>query len=104
MVCFQTKNPNLGLFWRALDWKMFVYILLPFGIFCGDVGYFVTILYSFGTFFPVWVSCTNKNLATLSGTLVSIDKLGAEMKAHLIFIPWRFKACHHWALSTCRVT
>jgi hypothetical protein len=26
------------------------------------------------------------------------------MKAHLIFIPWRFKACHHWALSTCRVT
>jgi hypothetical protein len=23
------------------------------------------VLYSFGTFFPVWVSCTKKNLATL---------------------------------------
>jgi hypothetical protein len=21
MVYFQTKNPNLGKFWRALDWK-----------------------------------------------------------------------------------
>jgi hypothetical protein len=25
MVCFQTKNPNLRKFWRALDWKMFIY-------------------------------------------------------------------------------
>jgi hypothetical protein len=24
MVYFQTKNPNLGKFWRALDWKMLV--------------------------------------------------------------------------------
>jgi hypothetical protein len=24
MVCFQTKNPNLGKFWRVLQWKMFV--------------------------------------------------------------------------------
>jgi hypothetical protein len=22
MVCFRTKNPNLGKFWRALEWKM----------------------------------------------------------------------------------
>jgi uncharacterized protein (DUF779 family) len=22
MVCFPTKNTNLGKFWRALDWKM----------------------------------------------------------------------------------
>jgi hypothetical protein len=43
-------------------------ILWPFGIFYGDLGYFVTILYilcSFGTFFPVLVSCTKNNLATL---------------------------------------
>jgi hypothetical protein len=37
MVCFQTQNPNLGKFWRALDCKMVVYfmvilyILWPFG-------------------------------------------------------------------------
>jgi hypothetical protein len=36
-VFFQTKNPNLGKFWRALEWKMLVYfmaiwyILWPFG-------------------------------------------------------------------------
>jgi hypothetical protein len=42
MVCFQTKNPNLGKFWRALERKMFVYvfmtkynILQPFGIIYG---------------------------------------------------------------------
>jgi hypothetical protein len=39
MVCFQTKNPNLGKFGKALEWKMLVYfiviwnILLSFGIF-----------------------------------------------------------------------
>jgi hypothetical protein len=40
----------------------------PFGIFYGYFGYFVTIRYilcSFGTFFPVLVSYTNENLATL---------------------------------------
>jgi hypothetical protein len=25
MVCFQTKNPNLGKFWRVLQWKVMVY-------------------------------------------------------------------------------
>jgi hypothetical protein len=25
MVCIQTKNPNLGKFWRVLQWKMLVY-------------------------------------------------------------------------------
>jgi hypothetical protein len=27
MVCFQTKNPNLGKFWRVLHWKMLVYFM-----------------------------------------------------------------------------
>jgi hypothetical protein len=27
MVYFQTKNPNLGTFWRALEWKMLVYFM-----------------------------------------------------------------------------
>jgi hypothetical protein len=25
MVSFQTKNPNLDIFWSALDWKMLIY-------------------------------------------------------------------------------
>jgi hypothetical protein len=68
MVYFQTKNPNLGKFWRVLDWKKFISFLWPFGTFYGYLGYFTTIwyiLYSFVTFGPVLVSCTKKNLATL---------------------------------------
>jgi hypothetical protein len=39
MVSFQTKNPNLGIIWGTLEWKMFVYFLViwyivqPMGIF-----------------------------------------------------------------------
>jgi hypothetical protein len=58
MVCFQTKNPNLGKFWMALEWKMQVYfmviwnILQSFGIFyekfgkcCGNLVYFPSFWY-----------------------------------------------------------
>jgi hypothetical protein len=44
------------------------FILWPFGIFYGDLGYFITIWYilnSFGSFFSVLVSRTKENLATL---------------------------------------
>jgi hypothetical protein len=27
MVYFQTKNPNLGQFWNALDWRMVIYFM-----------------------------------------------------------------------------
>jgi hypothetical protein len=27
MVSFQTKNPNLGIFWETLEWKMLLYIM-----------------------------------------------------------------------------
>jgi hypothetical protein len=63
MVSFQTKNPNLGKFWRALDWKMLTYFMAiwnishTFGIFYVNVFvhlvHFVFIWYilcSFGTF------------------------------------------------------
>jgi hypothetical protein len=38
----QTENPNLGKFWRALQWKALVY-LLPFGLFHGQLVNFNTI-------------------------------------------------------------
>jgi hypothetical protein len=53
MVSFQTKNPNLGKFWRALDWKMLIYfmaiwnILQTFGIFYDRLVNFVFIWYIF---------------------------------------------------------
>jgi hypothetical protein len=59
IVCFQTKNPNFGKFWRTLDWKMLIYfmvirdILWSFGIFYGHLGYFMEIwdiVWPFGTF------------------------------------------------------
>jgi hypothetical protein len=51
MVYFQTKNPNLGKFWRALEWKMLVYfmtiwnILRQFGITYGRFVKVVVIWY-----------------------------------------------------------
>jgi hypothetical protein len=56
MVCFQTKNPNLGKFWKALLWKILVYfmtissILWPLEIFYFHLVYFVVILYIFPRF------------------------------------------------------
>jgi hypothetical protein len=53
MVCSQTKNPNLGKFWRELDWKMFIYfmaiwnILWRFGIFYDHLVHFGFIGYIF---------------------------------------------------------
>jgi hypothetical protein len=32
MVSFQTKNPNLGIFWRILELKMLLYILVIWNI------------------------------------------------------------------------
>jgi hypothetical protein len=67
MVYFQTKNPNLGKFGRALDWKMFIYfmailnILKSFGIFYDHLVYFVVMWY----IFPSLGFCIKKNLATL---------------------------------------
>jgi hypothetical protein len=51
MVSFQTKNPNLGKFWRALDGKMLICfraiwnILRIFGIFYDHLVQFVFIWY-----------------------------------------------------------
>jgi hypothetical protein len=68
MVCFfQAKNPNLGKYFRALDWKMLMYfmaignILRAFVNFHDHLEHFVLIWY----IFPVLVSRTKKNLATL---------------------------------------
>jgi hypothetical protein len=53
---FQTKNPNLGKFWRVLQWKILVYFMIiwsisrPFEIFCGHLVYFVVIWYIFPHF------------------------------------------------------
>jgi hypothetical protein len=67
MVCFQTKNHNLGKICRFSDWKMLTYfmaiwkILWTCGIFYDHLAHCVFIWY----IFLVSVSCTNKNLATL---------------------------------------
>jgi hypothetical protein len=51
MVYFQTKKPNLGNFWRVLQWNMLVYftaicyILWTFGIFYGQLVNFMDIWY-----------------------------------------------------------
>jgi hypothetical protein len=43
MVCFQTIDPNLGKFWRILQWKMLVYFIDPWSI----LRFFCYILWTF---------------------------------------------------------
>jgi hypothetical protein len=56
MAYFQTKNPNLGKFWRVLQWKMLKYfmvkwsILWPFGILSSHLVYIMAIWYIFPSF------------------------------------------------------
>jgi hypothetical protein len=59
MVYFKAKN--LGKFWRFLQWKILVHFmaiysfLLPFGIFCGHLVYFVAIWYTYLVYFvAIW--------------------------------------------------
>jgi hypothetical protein len=53
MVYFQTKSPNLGKFWRALEWEMLVYfmtiwnILWTFGMLHDHMVRFVFVGYIF---------------------------------------------------------
>jgi hypothetical protein len=61
MVCFPTKNPNLGKFLRVLQWKMLAYlldiwsILRPFGIFYRHLINFVVLWY-FGKIWQSWLT------------------------------------------------
>jgi hypothetical protein len=71
-VYIQTKSSkNLCKFWMVLQWKKLVYfmaiwcILLPFGIFCGHLEYYIVVWY----IFPRFGMLHQKNLATLKITL-----------------------------------
>jgi hypothetical protein len=68
MVCFQTKNTNLGKFWRVLRWKTLVYFeVIWSNLWPSGHRYFTVIWYNF----PVLVSRKQKNLATLPLTIKS---------------------------------
>jgi hypothetical protein len=47
MVSFQTKDPTLGKFWRALDWKMFD-TLWPFGVLYGHRIFYADLVHFSG--------------------------------------------------------
>jgi hypothetical protein len=75
MVCFQTKNPDLGKFLVGLRLEnicIFIAtwnILWRFGVIYDGLVHFVFIM---NIFFRFWVSCTMKNLATLSYILLTL--------------------------------
>jgi hypothetical protein len=75
MVSFQTQNPNLGKKFRGLRLENANTLLWPFEIFYEYLGYFMTVWY-IGVIlvhlFPVLVSRTKKNLATLRSPLICL--------------------------------
>jgi hypothetical protein len=94
IVYFQTKTPTLGKFWRALYWKMLMYFMavwniwLTFRIFYDNLEHFVFL----GYIFPVWVSCTKKNLATLmTMPPTRVTRLGEFTPIGQLFTWGRFK-------------
>jgi hypothetical protein len=87
MAYFQTENPNLGKFWKDLQWK--TSILWTLGLFYGHLAYFVAIWQFFMVIwyiFPVLVCCTKKNLATLFQTAFSRTLKGYLCTRYTIFI------------------
>jgi hypothetical protein len=78
MVCFQTKNPNFGKFWRVLEWKMMVYfidswsILRSFVLVYGHWVQFVVIWYIFSRFGILCQEKSGNPAATARALLVSV--------------------------------
>jgi hypothetical protein len=64
---FQTKNPNLGKFWRVLLWEMMVYFYVL--VYFTDIWYILWLIgIVYGDLvhlFPIVVCRTKKNLETL---------------------------------------
>jgi hypothetical protein len=75
---FKTKNPTLGKLWNALDWKMLIYFMAICNI-LWTLGMFYDHLVHLVHFFPVLVSCTKKNLATLAPCGTTIDTMRPKL-------------------------
>jgi hypothetical protein len=78
VVYFHTQNTKLGIFWRALELKMWVHT------FSGHLQYFTTVWYMFsaapfGNFVVIWyvfsvlVYCPQKNLESLEECALPIS-------------------------------
>jgi hypothetical protein len=106
MVCFQTKNPNLSKFWKALDWKMLIYfmaiwnILRTYGIFYDHLAQFVFIWYIFFAFGIMhqeksgnpgrqhfYLSSALCNVGSAGGALIFIAIVVARLKGCGVFSP-----------------
>jgi hypothetical protein len=99
IVYFQNKNPNLGKFWRALEWKMLLYfmtiwnILRPFDITYGRWVQFLAIWY----IFPILVCL---NLATLQQSVFTRAELVMD-DLKLDCARGRIDFCRFEILVTC---
>jgi hypothetical protein len=83
MVSFQIQNSNLGKFWPQMGkcWKYFRAIWNILRIFYDHLVHFVFIWY----IFPVLVSCTSKNLATLIWWLVRHNEISRRKRSICAF-------------------
>jgi hypothetical protein len=82
MVCFQTKNPNLGKFWGVLQWKMLVYFMDNLSIFCSFVIFYGHLVY----FLPFGILYQEKSgnpvTAWSSGIVSTFGVLGREIESN----------------------
>jgi hypothetical protein len=63
MAYFQTKNSNLGKYWRSLQWKILVYFMAIWYMYFSAKWYILWvfgIFFRFGIVFHILVCCTKK--------------------------------------------
>jgi hypothetical protein len=95
MVCFLTKNPNLGKFWRALDWKIYFMpirkSLQTFGILHNHLLHFVFIWYIFSSFGIMFQEKSGNPAGLPNGTFHTEKSLFAIFWRSL---EWKMLVCH----------
>jgi hypothetical protein len=86
MIYFHTKNPNLGKFWRALEWKLLVYFMTIWNTYiCTVTVYFMAVRsrYVIWYIFPFWYVWAKKNLATPAPDFSRLEPNLRELKSSL---------------------
>jgi hypothetical protein len=90
MVYFQTKRPNLGKFWRDLEWKMLIYFIVFWNILRScDVSY-GHLVFGIGNFPPfwyiasrkIWQPCQGPTFNTLSSVAIFSVKICQNFSSH----------------------
>jgi hypothetical protein len=79
---FKPKNSNLGKFWRVLQWKMLVYLMVIWSILRSFGMAIWYILWLLGIFFPFWYVVQRKIWQPCTPSVFNLRDLLIERRYH----------------------